>query len=153
MKTTGLAKYAGVVAALAICSACGGGSAVAPSNAALDSEYVGRTVSANAELSTAARPNPSRLPRYPTVVPEPSATSGPYYEYVINFYASYASVFDYPNSVKQIGTIGNVGGQGCTNVLHGYGKRTFWIVAGAHNINEYKVPQTFIRSLSVSDGS
>ena len=52
-----------------------------------------------------------------------------YFEYVINFYGSYAGIFHYPTSDQQIGTINDVGGQGCTNVLHGYGHRTFWIIA------------------------
>jgi hypothetical protein len=153
MNTTGLVKYTGALVALAICSACAGSSSVAPSNAALNVEYIGRTASVNGTLVTAARPNLSGLPRYPTIVPEPSATSGPYFEYVINFYGSYASIFDYPNSTKQIGKINNVGGQGCTNVLHGYGKSTFWIVAHSDNITEYSVPQKPIKTLSVSDGS
>ncbi|HEX4012635.1 MAG TPA: hypothetical protein VHX17_01960, partial [Candidatus Cybelea sp.] len=49
----------------------------------------------------------------------------------------------------QIGTIENVGGQGCTNVLYGYGKKTFWIVAGPTQIEEFKVPETPLKSLSL----
>ncbi len=154
MSTTGLVKYAGALVALVICSACAGGSAVAPSNAALNVEYIGRTASVNGRLSTAARPNLSGLPRYQTIVPDLTANSTTkHFEYIINFYGSFASIFDYPTSVKQIGTINNVGGQGCTNVLHGYGNKTFWIVAGTDQITEYKVPQTPIKTLSVSDGS
>ena len=143
MNTTGLVKYAGALVALAICSACAGGSAVAPSNAALNVEYIGRTASVNGRLVTAARPNLSALPRYPTIVPDRTAkVKSRHFEYIINFYGTYASIFDYPKSDKQIGTINNVGGQGCTNVLHGYGKKTFWIVAAYNQITEYKVPQT-----------
>jgi hypothetical protein len=152
MNTTGLVKYAGALVALAICSACASGSAVAPSNAALNGEYIGRTASVNGRLVTAARPNLSPLPRYATIVPDRRVRSKKF-EYIINFYGTYASIFDYPKSNKQIGTIDNVGGQGCTNVLHGYGNNTFWIVAAYNQITEYKVPQTPIKTLSVSDGS
>jgi hypothetical protein len=152
MNTTGLVKYAGALVALAICSACAGGSAVAPSNAALNSRYIGRTLSVNGRLVTAARPNLSALPRYATIVPDRTAKSK-HFEYIINFYGTYASIFDYPKSTQQIGTINNVGGQGCTNVLHGYGKKTFWIVAAYNQITEYKVPQTPIKTLSVPSSS
>jgi hypothetical protein len=53
--------------------------------------------------------------------------------------------------VQQIGTINNVGGQGCTNVLYGYGKKIIWIVAGSNQIEEFKVPDTPIKSLSIPD--
>ncbi len=146
-------KYAGALGALAIGSACAGGTTVAPSNAAPNVQYIGRTASVNGRLVTAARPNLSGLPRYPATVPDPAARSRKKFEYIINFYGTFAGIFDYPKSNKQIGTIDNVGGQGCTNVLHGYGKKTFWIVAGFNQITEYKVPQTPIKTLSVSDGS
>jgi hypothetical protein len=151
MNTTGLAKYGGALVALAICSACAGGSAVAPPNAALNGQYIGRAASVNGRLVTAARPNLSALPRFVTIVPD--RRSHKKFEYIINFYGTYASIFDYPKSENQIGTINNVGGQGCTNVLHGYGNNTFWIVAAYNQITEYKVPQTPIKTLSVSDGS
>ncbi|HVR46080.1 MAG TPA: hypothetical protein VMT95_05535 [Candidatus Binatia bacterium] len=99
---------------------------------------------------TAARVNLNPLPRYATLFPDLQAKSK--FEYVINFYGTYASIFDYPKSTKQIGTINNVGGQGCTNVLWGYGKRTFWIVAGAQQISLYLVPQKLLRTLSVPTG-
>jgi hypothetical protein len=152
MNTTGLVKYAGTVVALAIFSACGGGSAVAPSNAAPNVEYVGRTASVNGRLVTAARPNLSPLPRYAMIVPDRRKKSKDF-EYIINFYGSFAGIFDYPKSDKQIGTINDVGGQGCTNVLFGYGKKTFWIVAGPDQITDYKVPQTPIKTLSDSVGN
>ena len=69
MNTTGLVKYAGALVALAICSACGGAQgdmAVGPSSAALNATYVGRTLSLNGRLVTAARVNLSPLPRYAT---------------------------------------------------------------------------------------
>ncbi len=152
MNTNGLVKYAGALVSLAICSACGG-SAVAPSNAALGDAYtyIGKTLSVNGRLVTAARPNVSALTRYPTIVPDRRAKSKTF-EYIINDYGTYASIFDYPKSDKQIGTINDVGGQGCTNVLYGYGKKTFWIVAGDTEINEYKVPQKPIKTLSDSVG-
>jgi hypothetical protein len=162
MNTTGFVKSAGALAALAICSACAalplslskgqGDMTVAPSNAALNGAYIGRTFSVNGRLVTAAHPNLSALPRYATIVPDRHAKSKTF-EYIINDYGTYASIFDYPKSDKQIGSITNVGGQGCTNVLYGYGKKTFWIVAGADQITEYKVPQKPIKTLSVSVGN
>jgi hypothetical protein len=100
---------------------------------------------------TAARPNLRPLPRYATIVPDRRVKK--HFEYIINFYGTYASIFDYPKSDKQIGTINNVGGQGCTNVLYGYGKKTFWIVAAYNQITEYTVPQTPIKTLSVPSSS
>jgi hypothetical protein len=144
MNSTGLVKYAGALLALAICSACAAAT-VAPSNAALNGGYAGAT-------TAAVTRNSSALPRYPAIVSDRHVKSK-YYEYVISDYGSYASIFDYPKSDKQIGTIYNgVGGQGCTNVLYGYGKKTFWIVAGADQISEYRVPQKLLKNLSVSVG-
>ncbi len=151
MNTTGLIKYGGAMVGLAICSACGGGSPVAPSNAALNVEYIGRTASVNGRLVTAARPNLSALQRYTTILPDRHAKSKKF-EYIINDYGTYASIFDYPKSSKQIGTINNVGGQGCTNVLYGYGKKTFWIVAGIDQISEYAVPPKLLKTLSAPSG-
>ena len=101
----------------------------------------------NGRLVTAALPNLS--PRYAAIVPDRHAKSKTF-EYIINDYGTYAGIFDYPKSDQQIGTITNVGGQGCTNVLYGYGKKTFWIVAAYNQITEYKVPQKPIKTLSVS---
>jgi hypothetical protein len=39
-----------------------------------------------------------------------------------------------------IGKIKGDGGQGCTNVLSGYGKKIVWNVGGPDQITEYKVP-------------
>ena len=150
MNATGLAQYAAAVVAVAICSACAGTSAVAPSTAALNVRYVGKTLYVNGRPVTAARVNQNPLPRYPLAIPDPRARFK--FEYVINFYGTYASIFDFPKSHKQIGTINNVGGQGCTNVLYGYGKQTFWIVAAYNQIEEFKVPKTPIKSLSDSVG-
>jgi hypothetical protein len=130
-----LASLALTIGVAALFAGCGG-SAVAPLNAALNGAYDGRRISVNGMPVTAAR----RRAKTKTFV------------YIINVYGSYASIFDYPKSDKQIGTINNVGGQGCTNVLLGYGKERFWIVAGAHQITEYTVPKTPIKTLSVSVG-
>jgi hypothetical protein len=151
LNTTGLVKCAGALAALAICSACGG-AAVAPSNAALNGGSTAGISSANRIMVTAARGNLSASPRYATVVPDLTSTSK-YYEYIINYYGSYAGIFDYPKSDAEIGTINDVGGQGCANVLYGYGKKTFWIVAAYNQITEYQVPDTPIKTLSVSYSS
>lgn len=104
----------------------------------------------NGMLVTAARPNLNALPRYAQIVPDHHAKKT--FEYIINDYGTYAGIFDYPKSDAQIGTINNVGGQGCTNVLYGYGKKTFWIVAGTDQITEYKVPQKPIKTLSIAAG-
>ncbi|HEY3675733.1 MAG TPA: hypothetical protein VGK84_07035 [Candidatus Tumulicola sp.] len=87
------------------------------------------------------------------MLPELPATSkSKNYEYIINDYNSYASIFNYPKSDAQIGTINNVGGQGCTNVLYGYGKKIFWILAGDKQITEYQVPQKPLKTLSYTAG-
>ena len=123
---------------------------VAPSSAALDGGYIGRALSVNGRPVTAAHANLSALPRYATIVPDRHAKSKNF-EYIT--YGTYASIFDYPKSDQQIGTIANVGGQECTNVLYGYGKKTFWIVAGADQIAEYKVRKKPIKTLSVTVGN
>src|SRR5580658_10926769 len=123
-------KCAAALVALATVSACGAlplslskgqdDVAVAPSAAALNVTYIGRTLSVNGRLVTAARLSP--LPRYATILPE-AKTKSKSFEYVFGDYGSYGSIFDYPKSTKQIGTIKGLGGQGCTNVLYGYGKK------------------------------
>ncbi len=140
--------------ALAILSACGGGlrqaqdeMSVAPTTAGLNATYIGRMLSVNGRPVTAARLSP--VPSYAAFLPDRHKKSKTY-EYVINDYGSYASIFDYPKSTKQIGKINNVGGQGCTNVLYGYGKKTFWIVAASNQIEEFQVPKKPIKTLSVS---
>ncbi len=90
----------------------------------------------------------SALPRYATIIPDRHKKSKTF-EYVINDYGSYASIFDYPKSLQEIGMINGAGGQGCTNVLYGYGKKIFWNVAGASQITEYQVPKKPLRTLSV----
>ncbi len=122
----------------------------APSTAALNAHYVGRTLSINGRLVTAARVNLSPLPRYAPTVPDLHSRAP--FEYVISLYGTYASIFRYPKSVAQWGTINNVGGQGCTNVLYGYGKKIIWIVAAYNGITEYEVPKKPIKTLSVLIG-
>jgi hypothetical protein len=146
MNTTGLVKYAGALVALAICSACAGGSTVAPSSAALNGTYIGRTLFVNGRPVTAARLSP--MPSYATIVPDHHGKKK--FEYIFNYYETYASIFDYPKSVNQIGTINGDGGQGCTNVLYGYGKSIFWNIGGNTQITEYKVPETPIKTLTVA---
>jgi hypothetical protein len=153
MNTTGFVKYAGALVALAILSACGGvlrqgqdDMAIAPSAGRLNTTYVGRTLFVNGRPVTAARLSP--LPIYATIVPDRHAKAKTF-EYVFNDYESYASIFDYPKSTKEIGMIAGDGGQGCTNVLYGYGKKIFWNVGGPEQITEYKVPKTPIKTLSI----
>lgn len=136
-----------------MCAACAG-SPVAPSTAALSGtyKYAGRTLSVNGRLVTAARPNLSAPPRYATFLPD-RHKKGKKFEYIINDYGTYAGIFDYPRSTAQIGTIYGDGGQGCTNVLYGYGKGIFWDIAGSSEIWEYSVPHTLIKTLSTSIGA
>jgi hypothetical protein len=145
-------KYVAALVALAICSACASGSAVAPSSAPLNIHYVGKTLSVNGRLVTAARADLGAPPRFATLAPD--AVEGRKREYVINYYGTYAGIFDYPKSEQEIGEINDVGGQGCSDVLYGYGKKTFWIVAAADQITEYMVRKTKpIKTLSVTVGS
>ena len=99
----------------------------------------------NGRPVTAARLSPQ--PRYATIVPDRHAKSKSF-EYIINDYET--SIFDYPKSDQQIGQITTNGGQGCTNALYGYGKKTFWIVTGESQISEFKVLKKPIKTLSVS---
>jgi hypothetical protein len=124
---SGLAKSVAALIALAMCTACGGGSGVAPSAAAFDGMPV------------------------TTLVPKRHSKSKTF-EYIINGYGTYSGIFDYPKSDKEIGKIHGVGGQGCANVLYGNGKDIFWIVAGPNQITEFKVLKTPIKTLSVSVG-
>ncbi|MGA9946031.1 MAG: hypothetical protein WBP75_13440 [Candidatus Cybelea sp.] len=149
MNPTSLVKYACALVALAICSACGGGSAVTPSTTALNGTYVGRMLFINGRPVTAARMSMGPLPRYATILPDRRRRHKKF-EYVFNTYGSFASIFDYPKSDQQIGEIAGDGGQGCTNVLYGYGKKIIWNVGGQTQITEYKVPQTPIKTLSVT---
>ena len=132
--------------AAAILSACGG-SAVPPSTAGLNVTYVGRTLWVNGRPVTAARLSP--LPRYATILPD-RRKKAKTYEYVINYYGTYASIFDYPKSDNQIGSISGAGGQGCTNVLYGYGKKIIWNVEGPDQIQEYRVEKKPLKTLSIS---
>jgi hypothetical protein len=155
MNTPGFAKYASALFALAMLSACGGAlrqaqddMAVAPSAATPRASSVGSTLFVNGRPVTAARLSP--LPTYATILPDRHVKSNTF-EYVFNDYGTYASIFDYPKSDQQIGSIAGDGGQGCTNALYGYGKKIFWNVGGPDQITEYKVPKTPIKTLSVPD--
>jgi hypothetical protein len=120
---------------------------VAPSTGAPGVRYIGRTLSLNGRPVTAARLG--SLPRYATLVPD-LRRKHKNFEYIFNEYGSYASIFDYPKGVAEIGQIAGDGGQGCTNVLYGYGKKIMWNVGGSTQITEYKVPKTPIKTLSVN---
>ena len=152
MNTPGLLKCGGAVVALAIVSACGAlplslsKGQVAPPAATFNATYVGRTLFVNGRPVTAARLNP--LPSYAELVPDKSKSRN--YEYIINYYDTYASIFDYPKSVQQIGKINGAGGQGCTNVLYGYGKKIVWNPGRINDqIDEYKVPDKLLKSLTL----
>jgi hypothetical protein len=147
MNTPGLLKCAGAVAALAIVSACAGGSTVAPSAAAPSATYVGKTLFLNGRPVTAARLNP--MPRYAQLVPDKSKSKN--YDYIISYYGSYASIFNYPKNTAQTGSIDGAGGQGCTNALYGYGKGIIWNPGrlSGGGIQEYKVPNKLLKTLPI----
>src|SRR5579871_22438 len=119
MNTPDCVRYAGSLAALAMISACSG-APVTPSNAAVNGGYVGTSMVAQ----RGSRPTMRAMPGYPVILPD-RMTRSKYYEYIIDDYGTYAGIFDYPKGTAAIGYINNVGGQGCTNVLYGYGKKTF----------------------------
>lgn len=158
MNTNGLGKCAGAVAALALSSACAGGSAIAPSNGGPSSggmhvRFANGMAYVNGRPVTAARPHASARSPYAVLLPDRLETAPlRTYEYIINDYGTYASIFRYPKGKDQVGSINDVGGQGCTNVLYGYGVRTFWIVAADNQITKYRVPKRPLRSLSDSVG-
>jgi hypothetical protein len=153
MNGTGLVKCAGAVVALAIVSACGGprgaqgDMGAMPTGNAPGVRYAGRTLTVNGRPVTAERA-PSARPRFETILPD-RHRSRKKFEYVFNYYGTYASIFDYPKSTQEIGMINGDGGQGCTNVLYGYGKGIMWNVGGPTQITEYRVPSTPIKTLSV----
>ncbi|MFY9664248.1 MAG: hypothetical protein WAK19_07320, partial [Candidatus Cybelea sp.] len=148
MNLPGLVKNASSLAALAICAACSGGSAGAPSTAPLNYQYIGKTLFVNGSPVTAARL--SATPRYATIVPDRHSKLK-HFEYVFGFYGSYASIFNYPKSTAMIGQLNGAGGQGCTNVLYGYGKKIFWNPGRmSTGIDEYQVPHKLVRSLSLN---
>ncbi|HEY1883418.1 MAG TPA: hypothetical protein VGG51_10310 [Candidatus Cybelea sp.] len=117
-----------------------------PSAATFTTTHVGRTLFVNGRPVTAARLNP--LPRYAELVPDKAKSKD--YEFIFNDYGSYGSIFNYPKSDAMIGQINGLGGQGCTNVLYGYGKKIFWNAGRTNDlITEYKVPKKLLRSLSL----
>lgn len=163
MDTSRFAKCAVTLVAIVLCSACGGAlrqnqgdmpaaqgdAATLPSRSALNATYVGKTLWVNGTPVTAARLNPT--PRYMTIVPDRHGKRKRY-EYIMNNYGTYADIFDYPKSDQQIGSIYHVGGQACTNVLYGYGKQIFWIVAAHGRIVEYRAPKKELKRLSDAVG-
>jgi hypothetical protein len=142
MTTSGLLKYAAVTA-LALSTGCAGSSAIAPSAPAVQAPSAGYIL-----------PNLHVPHRYQSILPDDAALAkSTYYDYIINEYGSYATIFNYPTGTKQIGSIKGAGGQGCTNVLYGYGKKTFWNIAGADEITEYSAPQKVLKKLAITGGS
>lgn len=153
MSIAGFVKSAAASAVLALCAACAGSTVTPPSGGAFDVKYVNGMASVNGRLVTAARPHSSARSPYAVLAPDrlPDAQVK-HFEYIINDYGTYASIFDYPKSANQIGSITNVGGQGCTNVLYGYGDKTLWIVAAYNQIEKFRVPKKPLRTLSDSVG-
>src|ERR1700678_1211855 len=143
MTTNGFLKYA-AIAALAASAGWPSSSAVAPS-----------VPLAPAASASYVLPNWHVTHRYESSLPDvvDAATKSKYFDYIINEYGSYATIFNYPTGIKQIGSIKGAGGQACTNVLYGYGKKTFWNIAGADEITEYLAPQKVLKTLAISGGS
>lgn len=140
-----LGKCAGAIIALAILSACANGSAVAPSTADAGVQYIGTS-----EIPIAgAHPKLRALPSYPVIVP--AKVKGKDFEYVFNDYGTYGSMFNYPKSTKAVGYLQGAGGQGCTNVLYGYGSKIIWNAGRTNNlITEYAVPSNkVLKTLSL----
>ena len=145
MKTSRPLQYTGAVVALAIVSACAGGSTVAPSTGAAEVQYIGTS----AIPAVGAHPKLHAIAGYPAIATAKTTSND--YEYVFNRYGSYAGVFNYPPKTSEIGKIKGAGGQGCTNVLYGYGKKIVWNVGGPDQIDEYQVPSNkLLRTLSVN---
>jgi hypothetical protein len=101
-------------------------------------------------LTTAEYPNLTPAYSSPFRSRIAATSNSKLFEYINNDYGSYSNVYDYPKGDAPIDTIKNVGGQSCTNVLYGYGKKTFWIVASSVKIAEFSVPKTLVRKLSTS---
>jgi hypothetical protein len=149
VNSRGFVQYSGAVIALAACSACAGGGTV-PSNAPVAGANTRAASFADGLPTTAALTNHIGGYRYrPMSFDAPAASKSKTYEYIFNEYGTYAGIFDYPTSTKQIGQINGLGGQGCTNVLYGYGNGIFWNVGGPDQITEFKVPQKPVKTLSV----
>jgi hypothetical protein len=149
MNRTGLVKYTGALVAIAICSACSG-STVAPSAATPNATYVGRTLFLNGRPVTAARP-PGAMPRsLATILPDRHGEHKKF-EYIFNTYESFAGIFHYPKSTQMVGELDGAGGQGCTNVLYGYGKKIIWNAGRTGElITEYEVPSNqVLKTLSL----
>jgi hypothetical protein len=156
MNTPGLLKCGGAIAALAMVSACGSGSTLSPSGASvapaaatstLKATYVGKTLFVNGRPVTAARLNP--VPSISELAPD--AKKGPDYEYVFNEYGTYGSMFNYPKNINMIGQLNGAGGQGCTNVLFGYGNKIMWNAGRTNDeVTEYSVPSNkVLKTLSL----
>lgn len=94
--------------------------------------------------SQGASSTPALLPALIAQVPRGSGEV----QYFSNYYGTYLNEFDYPKSDSQIGRL-NVSGGMCTK-----GARTFWLVAGETEIEEFKAGGTSpIKTLSESAGA
>jgi hypothetical protein len=145
MKAAAVSRSAGAAVALALVSACASGSPVAPSTSAAGVQYIGTS----AIPAVGAHPTLHAIAGYPAIVPAKTASKD--YEYVFNGYGTYASIFNYPKNTSEIGKLNGAGGQGCTNVLYGYGNKIIWNVGGPDQIDEYQVPSNkLLRTLSVN---
>jgi hypothetical protein len=153
MNTPGFLKWAGIAAGLAFVSACAGGSGVAPTVSAANAvapnaTLVHNTLFLNGKPVTAARLGTS--PAFAQLAPDAAKSKS--YEYVFNSYQSYGSVFNYPKSIDMISQVDGAGGQGCTNVLSGYGKKIVWNAGRTNNVmTEYSVPSNkVLRTLPIN---
>lgn len=145
MNTSSLAKYTvGLAAAGAMLAACssGGGSALGPNSVGTSNGmHLGRAVSQNGILITAAHPNLNAR-----VAPDKHHHKKKKADqYIADFGLGEVLEFNYPKSDSSIGTISGVSeAQGeCTDVLFGSGKKTFWVTAsGTDSFEQFKVGGT-----------
>jgi hypothetical protein len=144
MKLLSLVKYAlGLTTIGAMLTACsnGGGTVLGANPAGVSNAlHVGRALSVNGILITAAHPNLTAQARPAKKHHKKKAD-----QYISDFSSGDVVEFDYPKSDSSIGTISNVSSaQGqCTNVLYGSGKSTFWVTAsGSDAFEEFKVGGT-----------
>ncbi|MGB8964067.1 MAG: hypothetical protein WCB99_00375 [Candidatus Cybelea sp.] len=101
----------------------------------------------NGRPVTAERLNP--LPRFAQLVPD--KLNPRKHEYIFNTYQSFAGIFNYPKGTAEVGQISGAGGQGCTNVLFGYGKKIFWNAQRTDDLLvEYQVPSKQIKTLTLN---
>ena len=108
--------------------------------------YIGRTLFVNGRPVTAARLNP--LPRYRALVPDREIEEVRVHHQRLRSVRKHVQL---SRKHPEVGQINGAGGQGCTNVLYGYGKKIIWNAGRTNDqITEYKVPSNkVLKTLSL----